>query len=86
MIFSNMTLTPDRKLKVDFVGPYFTSGKTFLTKSSSIAQVKGMPDINSPQYTFVALKDSTSAAVIRKGAPNAKLLTAGTQNQSISSA
>lgn len=83
MIISNMTMTPDRNLKVDFVGPYFTSGKAFLTKSSSIAQAKGMPDINSPQYTFVALKDSTSAAVIRKGAPNAKLLTADTQNQAI---
>jgi polar amino acid transport system substrate-binding protein len=83
MIISNMTMTPDRNLKVDFVGPYFTSGKAFLTKSSSIAQAKGMPDVNSPQYTFVALKESTSAAVIRKGAPNAKLLTTDTQNQAI---
>jgi polar amino acid transport system substrate-binding protein len=83
MIISNMTMTPDRNLKVNFVGPYFTSGKAFLTKRSSIAQAKGLPDINSPQYTFVALKESTSEAVIRKGAPRAKLLTAGTQNEAI---
>ena len=83
MIVSNMTMTPDRNLKAAFVGPYFTSGKAFLTKRSSIAQAKGLPDINSPQFTFVALKESTSEAVIRKGAPQAKLLTAGTQNEAI---
>jgi polar amino acid transport system substrate-binding protein len=83
MIVSNMTMTPDRNLKAAFVGPYFTSGKAFLTKRSSIAQAKGLPDINSPQFTFVALKQSTSEAVIRKGAPQAKLLAAGTQNEAI---
>jgi len=83
MIVSNMTMTPDRNLKAAFVGPYFTSGKAFLTKRSSIAQAKGLPDLDSPQYTFVALKGSTSEAVINSGAPKAKLLTAGTQNEAI---
>jgi len=83
MIVSNMTMTPDRNLKAAFVGPYFTSGKAFLTKRSSIAQAKGLPDVNSPQYTFVALKGSTSEAVIIKGAPQAKHLTAATQNDAI---
>ena len=83
MIVSNMTMTPERNLKVAFVGPYFTSGKAFLTKRSSIAQAKGLPDLDSPQYTFVALRGSTSEAVISKGAPKAKLLTAGTQNEAI---
>ncbi len=83
MIISNMTMTPDRNLKAAFVGPYFISGKAFLTKRSSIAQAKGLPDVNSPQYTFVALKGSTSEAVIGKGAPQARLLTAGTQNDAV---
>ena len=83
MIVSNMTMTPDRNLKAAFVGPYFTSGKAFLTKRSSIAQARGLPDINSPQYTFVALKDSTSESVIREDAPQAKLLRADTQDDAI---
>lgn len=83
MIVSNMTMTPDRNLKAAFVGPYITSGKAFLTKRSSIAQARGLPDVNSPQYTFVALKGSTSEAVIVKGAPQAKHLTAATQNDAI---
>ena len=69
LIVSNMTMTPDRNLKVAFVGPYFTSGKAFLTKRSSIAQAKGLPDVNNPQYTFAALKGSTSEAVISTGKP-----------------
>ena len=32
MIISNMTITPERNLKADFVGPYFVSGKGLLTK------------------------------------------------------
>ena len=32
MIISNMTITPGRNMKVAFVGPYFVSGKAFLTK------------------------------------------------------
>ena len=83
MIVSNMTMTPDRNLKAAFVGPYLTSGKAFLTKRSSSAQAKGLPDVNSPQYTFVALKGSTSEAVIVRGAPQAKHLTAATQNDAI---
>ncbi len=83
MIVSNMTMTPDRNLRAAFVGPYFTSGKAFLTKRSSIAQAKGLPEVNNPQFTFAALKGSTSEAVIRKGAPLANLLTADTQTQAI---
>ena len=32
MVLSGMTITPDRNLKVAFVGPYFISGKAILTK------------------------------------------------------
>jgi len=52
MIVSNMTMTPERNLKVAFVGPYFTSGKGLSHKRSSIAQAKGLPDLDSPQYTL----------------------------------
>ena len=83
MIISNMTMTPDRNLKVAFVGPYFTSGKGFLTKNSSLTQAKKFADINSPKFTFAALKGSTSEAVARAGAPQAKLLTVATENEGV---
>jgi polar amino acid transport system substrate-binding protein len=83
MIISNMTMTPDRNLKVAFVGPYFISGKGLLTRRSTLAQAKKLEDLNSPQFTFVALKGSTSEAVTRKGAPQAKLLTVSTENEGV---
>lgn len=83
MIVSNMTMTADRNLKAAFVGPYFNSGKAFLTKRSSIAQARNLPDIDSPQFTFAALKQSTSEALIRDNAPNAKLVTTDSQNEAI---
>ena len=83
MIVSNMTMTAERNLKAAFVGPYLESGKAFLTKRSIIAKAKGLPEINSPQFTFSALNGSTSADVIRAGAPQAKLVTAATQNEAI---
>jgi polar amino acid transport system substrate-binding protein len=83
MIISNMTMTPDRNLKVAFVGPYFISGKGLLTRRSTLAQAKKLEDLNSPQFTFVALKGSTSEAVTRKGASQAKLLTVNTENEGV---
>jgi polar amino acid transport system substrate-binding protein len=83
MIISNMTMTPGRNLKVAFVGPYFTSGKGFLTKNTTLTQAKNFADINSPKFTFVALKGSTSEAVTRAGAPQAKLVAVGTENEGV---
>ncbi|MBI5578901.1 MAG: transporter substrate-binding domain-containing protein [Deltaproteobacteria bacterium] len=83
LIISNMTMTPDRNLKVAFVGPYFTSGKGLLTKNSTLTQAKKFADINNPRFTFVALKGSTSEAVTRAGAAQARLLTVGTENEGV---
>jgi ABC-type amino acid transport substrate-binding protein len=83
MIISNMTMTPDRNMKVAFVGPYFTSGKGLLTKRSALGDAMKMEDLNNINYTFVALKGSTSEAVVRKGAPLAKLITVGSENEGI---
>ena len=83
MIISNMTMTPDRNLKVAFVGPYFISGKGLLTKNSTISQAKKLEDIDNPKFTVVALKGSTSEAVARKGLPQARLMTVGTENEGV---
>jgi polar amino acid transport system substrate-binding protein len=83
MIISNMTMTPDRNLKVAFVGPYFISGKGLLTKSSVLAQTKSFKEIDNPNFTIVALKGSTSEAVTQKGAPQAKLVTVATENDGV---
>ena len=74
MILSGMTMTAARNLKVAFVGPYYVTGKAFLTKMETIASLKNADGIDNPQYVVVALKGSTSQAYVEKVLPNAKLV------------
>jgi polar amino acid transport system substrate-binding protein len=83
LILSNMTITPGRNLKVAFVGPYFSSGKAFLTKIKTIAMADEAADINSKNTKLVALKGSTSQAFVEKAIPNATLVTANDYDQAV---
>jgi len=65
------------------VGPYFVSGKGLLTKRATLAKAEKMEDLNSPEFTFVVLKGSTSELVARKGAPKAGLLTAYSEDEAV---
>ncbi|MGD9286980.1 MAG: transporter substrate-binding domain-containing protein [Desulfobacterales bacterium] len=62
MVLSGMTITPERNRKVAFIGPYFISGKAFLTKMKTIADADEAADANNPNTKIVALKGSTSQA------------------------
>ena len=64
MIMADMTMTGQRNLEVAFVGPYFISGKAFLTKRKTIAAAKDPIEINSPGTRLVALEGSTSQMFI----------------------
>ncbi|UCD87432.1 MAG: transporter substrate-binding domain-containing protein [Desulfobacterales bacterium] len=75
MILSGVTITPERNLKVAFVGPYFISGQAFLTNSETIARVKDASDIDSPDTTLAAVKGTTSQILVEEELPKAKLVT-----------
>ncbi|MEE9537306.1 MAG: transporter substrate-binding domain-containing protein [Desulfobacterales bacterium] len=83
IILSNMTITPGRNLKVAFVGPYFTSGKAFLTKINTIALADEPEDIDAKKTRLVALKGSTSEAFVEKVLPGATLITAKDYDEAI---
>jgi polar amino acid transport system substrate-binding protein len=74
MILSGMTMTPTRNMKVAFVGPYYVTGKAFLTKKETIASLKNADGIDKPEYVVVALKGSTIQAYVEKVLPKAKLV------------
>jgi polar amino acid transport system substrate-binding protein len=76
LILSNMTITAGRNLRAAFVGPYFVSGKAFLTKIKTIAMAAEPEDIDAKNTRLVALKGSTSQAFVEKAIPDATLLTA----------
>ena len=83
LILSNMTITPGRNLKVAFVGPYFTSGKAFLTKIKTIAMAEDPEDIDAKNTKLVALKGSTSQAFIEEVIPDATLVTANDYDEAV---
>lgn len=83
MIISGMTITPDRNLKVAFVGPYFASGKSILTKAAIIDSMNESSKIDNPDKVLVALKGSTSQRFVERVFPKAKLLLADDYDQGI---
>jgi polar amino acid transport system substrate-binding protein len=83
MILSGMTITPARNLKVAFVGPYFLSGKAFLTKIKTIAMAKKAVDVNSPNTKIVTLKGSTSQAFVEDVLDKTTLFTTATYDEAV---
>jgi len=83
MILSSMTMTPGRNLKVAFVGPYFASGKSILTKKANVGSVDEIGKMNNPEKVFVALKGSTSQMFVERLMPKAKLLLADDYGQAV---
>jgi polar amino acid transport system substrate-binding protein len=74
MVLSGMTITPGRNLKVAFVGPYFASGKSILTKKGSIEALDTLSKMNQPDKILAALKGSTSQLFVEKLLPKARLV------------
>jgi polar amino acid transport system substrate-binding protein len=83
MVLSGMTITPERNRKVAFIGPYFISGKAFLTKSKTIAYADEAEDANNPNTKIVALKGSTSQAFAETFLDKTTLFTTGTYDEAV---
>jgi len=69
-----MTMTPERNLKAAFVGPYVVSGKSILTKSSTLASIRQAEEIDQAQIKLAALAGSTSQRFVEKVLPKATLI------------
>ena len=83
MVLSGMTITPERNRKVAFIGPYFISGKAFLTKIKTIALADEAEDANNPKTKIVTLKDSTSQAFAEAFLDKTTLFTTGTYDEAV---
>ena len=83
LVMSGMTITPQRSRRTTFVGPYYTSGKSLLTKSADLAAIEIALDLDSPDLTLAALAGSTSEAFVRRSAPQATLVATPLLEQAI---
>jgi len=83
MVLSGMTITADRSRSVSFVGPYVISGKSILTKSSTLAAAEESGDLNESDIRLVALRNSTSEQFVRANLPAAQLTTVDSYDEAI---
>lgn len=75
MAISNLTMTPERNMRVAFAGPYFVSGKAVLTKSSTLAAIQKEQALDRSGLVLVALDGSTSERMLRQVTTQAKIVT-----------
>ncbi len=75
LVVAGLTITPERNSRVAFVGPYFISGTSILSKSEEIANVRDPGNLNVAGRTYVALERSTSARFVADKLPKATLVT-----------
>lgn len=75
LVISGVTITAERNARVAFVGPYFVSGKSLLTRQAEIAEVGSFAALNVAGRTYVALAGSTSEALARAQLTRAKVVT-----------
>ncbi len=83
MVLSGMTITPARNLKVAFVGPYFISGKAFLTKIETIAKATDATEVNSSNVRLTALRGSTSQYFVEQVLPKVQLVPAKDYDEAV---
>jgi polar amino acid transport system substrate-binding protein len=75
LVISGLTITPERNTKSAFVGPYYLSGKSILTRSTSLAQADEAADLNQADLKLAALEGSTSQQFVESKLPKATLVT-----------
>lgn len=83
MVMSGMSITPERSQQVSFVGPYLMSGKSILTKSSTLAAAGDAGQINTADVTLAALSNSTSETFAQRALPEAKLVTVADYDEAV---
>ena len=76
MILSCMTITPERNLRVAYIGPYFMSGQSILTTKDVAININGLADINKPDFSIAVPKGTTTEKIAKMMLPKAKLVVA----------
>lgn len=70
VIFGGMSVTEERKKKVDFANPFMTVGQTILLNKKHQGVIKSYEDFNFPKYTVVSKPATTGEAAVKTMIPN----------------
>lgn len=83
MVLSGLTMTPQRNLKVAFVGPYLVSGMSILTKSKTMAKLRKADEIDLPTVKLAALRGSTAEKFAQSDLPKAQMTLVDTLDEGV---
>jgi polar amino acid transport system substrate-binding protein len=83
LVISGLTITPQRNTKFAFVGPYYLSGKSILTRSTSLAQADEAADLDRADLKLAALEGSTSQQFVESKLPKASLVTTADYDEAV---
>ena len=83
MILSCMTITPERNLRVVYVGPYFMSGQSILTTKDIAININGLDDINKPDFSIAVPKGTTTEKIAKMVLPKANLVVVGSTEDTL---
>ena len=83
MAISGLTMTPQRNLKVAFVGPYLVSGMSILTKSKTLAKLRKAEELDTPTVKVAALRSSTAERFAQQTIPKATLVLVDTLDDGV---
>lgn len=83
MALSGLTMTPQRNLKVAFVGPYLVSGMSLLTKSKTMTKLRKAEEINTADVRVAALRGSTAEKFAETNMPKAQMLLVDTLDEGV---
>ncbi len=73
VIAAGMTITDERKERVDFTDPYFSADQAVLVREESDITVDQPTDINKSDYTIGVQNDTTGAFWVDENASDAKV-------------
>jgi ABC-type amino acid transport substrate-binding protein len=83
LVISGMTMTPERNARVAFVGPYFISGTSIVTKSEEIASAVEPENVDASGRKFAALEGTTSALFVQEVLPQSQLVETPTYEEAV---
>lgn len=83
MIISNMTITPQRNLRVAYAGPYFVSGQSILTRKEDAAGVGSPEDINRGDFSIAVARETTAEQVAARLLPKARIVVVKSTDEAI---
>ena len=83
IIMSGMTITNERKEKVDFSDPYMLVGQTILLRKDLAGKVKSYKDLNNKKYKIASKLGTTGEIASKKYIPKAQYFSYETEAEGV---